>query len=206
MSENEDENPPLVPDVSIKKSRPTRKVPTTEWQTKGSFDDKDIPKEELQWSRGDQQKIDELNMLLEKEKQKSLRLQADYQNLKKEQQEDITKGVSVKTNALLLNFISIYEDFIRAKNAYEEEGQNVDNLNIIIKNMKSILENYDVRQIETMGKKSDPNLHEVVEVVENNNHEEGTIVKEIAKGYIIRGEVLKYSKVCVSKKKKIIKE
>ena len=87
MSENEkDENPPLVPDVSIKKSRPTRKVPTIEWQTKGSFDDKDIPKEELQRSRGDQQKIDELNMLLEKEKQKSLRLQADYQNLKNEQQ------------------------------------------------------------------------------------------------------------------------
>jgi molecular chaperone GrpE (heat shock protein) len=43
-------------------------------------------------------------------------------------------------------------------------------------------------------------LHEVVQEIEDNNHEEGTIVKEIAKGYIIRGEVMKYSKVCVSKK------
>ena len=54
------------------------------------------------------------------------------------------------------------------------------------------------------GKKLDPKLHEVVQEIEDNDHEEGTIVKEIAKGYIIRGEVFKYSKVCVSKK--IIKE
>ncbi len=40
----------------------------------------------------------------------------------------------------------------------------------------------------------------VVQEVEEDNLEEGTIVKEIAKGYIIRGKVLKYSKVCVSKK------
>jgi len=44
----------------------------------------------------------------------------------------------------------------------------------------------------------------VVQEIEDNDHEEGTIVKEIAKGYIIRNEVMKYSKVCVSKK--IIKE
>ena len=70
--------------------------------------------------------------------------------------------------------------------------------------MKSILENYDVKPIQTEGKKFDPKLHEVVQEIEDNDHEGGTIVKEIAKGYIIRGEVMKYSKVCVSKK--IIKE
>jgi len=42
-------------------------------------------------------------------------------------------------------------------------------------------------------------LHEVIQELEDNDHEEGTIVKEIAKGYIIRNEVMKYSKVCVSK-------
>ena len=43
--------------------------------------------------------------------------------------------------------------------------------------------------------------YEVIEAIENNDFEEGTIVAEIAKGYIIRNKVLKYSKVCVSKKK-----
>ena len=94
----------------------------------------------------------------------------------------------------------MYEDFTRARDAYEKEAGDVDNLNGIIKNMESILGNYDVKPIETEGRKFDPKFHEVVQEIEDNDHEEGTIVKEIAKGYIIRNEVMKYSKVCVSKK------
>ena len=94
----------------------------------------------------------------------------------------------------------MYEDFIRAKNAYEKEGGNVESLNSIIKNMESILDHYEVKPIEVEGKKLDPKLHEVVQEIEDDSNEEGTIVKEIAKGYIIRGKVFKYSKVCVSKK------
>ena len=147
-----------------------------------------------------EQRIDELNDLLEKEKQKSLRLLADYQNLEKQ----IVDRINAREDKIILNFLTVYEDFVRAKNIYEKEGGNVDNLNSIIKNMESILGNYDVKPIETEGRKFDPKLHEVVQEIEDNDHEEGTIVKEIAKGYIIRNEVMKYSKVCVSKK--IIKE
>ena len=140
--------------------------------------------------------INDLTSSLEKEKEKSLRLQADYQNLEKQTIDRIKKA-----NAkLIFDFLTVHEDFIRTKDAYEKEGGNVDNLNGIIKNMESILGNYDVKPIETEGRKFDPKLHEVVEEIEDNDHEEGTIVKEIAKGYIIRNEVLKYSKVCISKK------
>ena len=140
--------------------------------------------------------INDLTSSLEKEKEKSLRLQADYQNLEKQTIDRIKKA-----NAkLIFDFLTVHEDFIRTKDAYEKEGGNVDNINGIIKNMESILGNYDVKPIETEGRKFDPKLHEVVQEIEDNDHEEGTIVKEIAKGYIIRNEVLKYSKVCVSKK------
>ena len=99
----------------------------------------------------------------------------------------------------------MYEDFIRARDAYEKENPELcSNLNSIIKKIQSILANYEVKPIETEGKKSNPNLHEEVDAIENNDYEEGTIVAEIAKGYIIRDKVLKYSKVCVSRK--IIKE
>ena len=143
-----------------------------------------------------QQKIDELNELLEKEKQKSLRLLADYQNLGKQ----TIDRINARGDKIILDFLTVYEDFIRAKNAYKKEGGNVDSLNSIIKNMVSILDHYEVKPIEAEGKKLDPKLHEVVQEIEDNDHEEGTIVKEITKGYIIRDEVIKYSKVCVSKK------
>jgi len=201
MSENKkDENDSIIPDVNIKKSRSTHKFQKNMEQNNNSFDIKDITKEEWQRSKGDQQKIDELKELLEKEKEKSLRLQADYQNLEKQ----TIDRINTSGDKIILDFLTVYENFIRAKDAYEKEGGNVDNLNSIIKNMESILGNYNVKPIETEGKKFDPKLHEVVQEIEDNDHEEGIIVKEIAKGYIIRDEVMKYSKVCVSKK--LIKE
>ena len=197
MAENEkDENDSIIPDVNIKKSRSTHKFQKNMEQNNNSFDIKDITKEEWQRSKGDQQKIDELKELLEKEKEKSLRLQADYQNLEKQ----TIDRINTSGDKIILDFLTVYENFIRAKDAYEKEGGNVDNLNSIIKNMESILGNYNVKPIETEGKKFDPKLHEVVQEIEDNDHEEGIIVKEIAKGYIIRDEVIKYSKVCVSKK------
>ncbi len=159
--------------------------------------------------RGFEQEADEkketaepesVDTILEKERQKSLRLLADYQNLEKQ----IIDRVNSRGDKIILDFLTVYEDFIRAKDAYEKEGGNVDNLSGIIKNMETILGNYNVKSIEAEGRKFDPKLHEVVQEIEDNDHEEGTIVKEIAKGYIIRGEIMKYSKVCVSKK--IIKE
>ena len=143
-----------------------------------------------------QAETSDLNLLLEKEKKKSLRLLADYQNLEKQ----TIDRINARGDKIILDFLTVYEDFVRAKNVYEKEGGNVDSLNSIIKNTESILDHYEVKPIETEGKKLDPKLHEVVQEIEDNSNEEGTIVKEIAKGYIIRGKVFKYSKVCVSKK------
>ena len=66
--------------------------------------------------------------------------------------------------------------------------------------MESILSEYEVKPIDAIGKIFDPNLHEVISIIEDPKLAEDTIIEEIAKGYIIRGKVLKYSKVCVSKK------
>jgi len=167
-------------------------------QNDNSFDNNIDSKMEIKKSQSIhyQQKIDELNELLEKEKQKSLRLLADYQNLEKQ----TIDRINARENKIILDFLTVHEDFIRAKNAYEKDGINVEGLNVIIKNIESILDNYEVKAIKAEGKKLDPKLHEVVQEVEEDNLEEGTIVKEVAKGYIIRGKVLKYSKVCVSKK------
>ena len=57
-----------------------------------------------------QQKIDELNLLLEKEKQKSLRLLADYQNLEKQ----TIDRINTRGDKIILDFLTVYEDFIRA--------------------------------------------------------------------------------------------
>jgi molecular chaperone GrpE len=151
--------------------------------------------------------LNELKELLEKEKQNSSlntekwkRALADYQNLEKRTQQEIIDKVSSETGKLILEFLTIYENFIRAKEVYAKEGVNITGLVSIIKNMNSLFSEYGVKPIDALGKIFDPNLNEVISIVKDPKLAEDIIIEEIAKGYIIRGKVLKYSKVCVSKK------
>ncbi|HIB71044.1 MAG TPA: nucleotide exchange factor GrpE, partial [Candidatus Marinimicrobia bacterium] len=103
--------------------------------------------------------IDELKERLEKEEKNSVmatdkwkRALADYQNLEKQ----TIDRINAREDKIILYFLTVYEDFIRAKNAYEKEGGNVESLNSIIKNMESILDHYEVKPIEVEGKKLDP--------------------------------------------------
>ena len=112
--------------------------------------------------------IDELKERLEKEEKNSAmatdkwkRALADYQNLEKQ----TINRINAREDKIILYFLTVYEDFIRAKNIYEKEGGNVDNLNSIIKNMESILEHYEVKPIEVEGRKFDPKFHEVVQEI-----------------------------------------
>jgi len=142
--------------------------------------------------------LNELKEHLEKEKQNTTaaldkwkRALADYQNLEKQ----TADRINTRVDKIILDFLTVYEDLIRAQSVLKLDG-----IDSIISNMEAILERYEVQPIEGEGMKFDPKLHEVVQEIEDNDHEEGTIVKEIAKGYIIRDKVMKYSKVCVTKK------
>ena len=154
--------------------------------------------------------LNELNELLGKEKQntsaaieKWKRALADYQNLEKRKEQEIIDRVNIKTDKLIIDFLNVYENFIRAKDVYVDKEISVEGLDIIIKNMESILSEYEVRPIDTVGKIFDPNLHEAVSTVNDQSLNDNTITEEIAKGYISQNRVIKASKVIVSKKIKI---
>ncbi len=144
--------------------------------------------------------IDELKERVDQTTEKWKRALADYQNLEKRTQQEIIDKVSSETGKLILEFLTVYENFIRAKEVYAKEGVNITGLESIIKNMNSLFSEYGVKPINALGKIFDPNLHEAISIVEDPKLDEDIIIEEIAKGYIIRGKVLKYSKVCVSKK------
>ena len=97
-------------------------------QNDSNFDNNTDSKIEIKKSQSVlyQQKIDELSELLEKEKQKSLRLLADYQNLEKQ----TIDRINARGDKIILDFLTVYEDFIRAKNAYGKDGGNVDSQEI----------------------------------------------------------------------------
>jgi molecular chaperone GrpE len=127
---------------------------------------------------------------------------ADYQNLERRNSIEVSQKILQKTNQLMLSFIGIYEDFIRAKTSLVNDSTNIEGLAVVIKNMETFLSENNIKPIEAIGEIFDPKFHEAVSTIEDNSLDEGTITQEVAKGYISFQEVIKPSKVIVSKKVK----
>jgi len=134
-------------------------------------------------------------------KDKWQRALADYQNLERRTQAEVSQRVSEKTNNLLLNFLNIYEDFLRAENSLSKEKINTDGIQAVIKNMESLLTENNIKPIEAIGEIFDPQIHEAVSIIEDDSLDDGTITQEVSKGYLSGKAILKPSKVIVSKKK-----
>ena len=76
----------------------------------------------------------------------------------------------------------------------------IDHLDIIYKDMISILKKNNIHPIESIGKKLDPNLHQAMMEIEDENKENGIILKEIQKGFMMKDRLLRPSLVGVAKK------
>ena len=76
-----------------------------------------------------------------------------------------------------------------------------EHLDIINKDMVTILKKNNIEPIKSINKKLDPNLHQAMIEIEDNNKEPGTIVQEIQKGFMMKDRLLRPSLVSVTKKR-----
>ena len=151
--------------------------------------------------------IDELSQQLDLEKQKSSEYEgklklvlADFQNQSRKTRTDIEHGVNTKINEFALDFLKIYDDFVRAKEVFSESKINSDGLDSILKNMNSLLQKYNIVPIEALGEIFNPNFHEAISIINDPDLDDNTITKEIRKGYISHERVIRPTLVEITKK------
>ena len=77
----------------------------------------------------------------------------------------------------------------------------IEHLDIVNKDILSIFKKNNIEQIKSINEKLDPNLHQAMMEIEDDNKEPGTIIQEIQKGYMMKDRLLRPSLVGVSKKK-----
>lgn len=151
--------------------------------------------------------VKDISKLLELEKQKSSEYEkklklvlADFQNLTRKTQTDIENGINSKINEFALDFLKIYDDFVRAKEVFSESKINSEGLDSILKNMDSLLQKYHIEPIEALGEIFNPNFHEAISIINDPDLDDNTITKEIRKGYISHERVIRPTLVEISKK------
>ena len=105
--------------------------------------------------------------------------------------------------------LSLVDNLERSKNILENDEKlkntealkkTLDHLDIIKKDLISIFAKNNIKPIESLNKKLDPNFHQAMMEIENETMEPGMIVQEIQKGFTIKDRLLRPSLVGVSKK------
>ena len=105
--------------------------------------------------------------------------------------------------------LNLIDNFDRARQSLENDEKIKDtnvltkalgHFDIIKKDLISIFKKNNIEEILTVNKKLDPNLHQAMMEIEDDNKEPGTIVQEIQKGFKMKNRLLRPSLVTVSKK------
>ena len=105
--------------------------------------------------------------------------------------------------------LNLIDNFDRAKQSLENDEKikdsdilkkTLEHLDIVKKDLISVFKKNNIEEIEAVNKKLDPNLHQAMMEVEDENKKPGTIIQEIQKGYIMKDRLLRPSLVAVSKK------
>lgn len=130
------------------------------------------------------------------------RERADFLNYKKEELARVEELLKYADTGFTLKLLPILDNFeITEKKLPKEfkKDENIKGLLQIKNQIKDLLKSRGVEEIECLGKKFDPSLHEIVEAIEMKGREPGTIIEEAQKGYKIHGKVLRPARVKVIK-------
>lgn len=157
-------------------------------EKKGFFSKKKDKKEEAYKAQ-----IAELN-------DKVMRQMAEFENFRKRTDKEKTAMFETGAKSVIEKILPVVDNFERALAMIPEEDREApfaDGLNKIYKQLVTELEKLGVKPIEAVGCEFDPNLHNAVMQVENDELESGTVAQELRKGYTYRDSVIRYSMVAV---------
>lgn len=145
--------------------------------------------------------LEELKLALKEKEDQLLRTLAEFDNYRKRIGKEVDDIGKAGKRELLLGVLTIVDSFERA---FQSEALKMDRpvykgVVAIYKQLLQLLEQHQVLGFESTGHPFDPNLHEAVGTDTSHRFREGSVVKEIQKGYLWEGKVLRPAQVLVAK-------
>ena len=146
---------------------------------------------------------------------KMVRTLAEMENQRRRFEKEREDAFSYGGFAFAKETLNLIDNFERSKKILENDDvlknsealkKTLEHFDIINKDMVSILSKNGITPIDSIGKKLDPNLHQAMMEIDDDQKEPGTIVQEIQKGFMMKDRLLRPSLVGVSKKTEIKEE
>lgn len=147
--------------------------------------------------------LEQLNQNCKDTENKYLRTLAELENTRQRMQKEKTESINFAIENTILDFLPLIDNFENALSFAKESSQEVKNwatgFQMILTQMKDILHNYGIVAFHSIGNSFDPHYHEAMEIIETNDHPDGFIIEEFAKGYKSKNRIIRPAKVKVTK-------
>jgi len=173
--------------------------------------EKNIKKAEESQDASDEKKEElSIEQKLKEAENKLLRSLAEIENQRRRFEKEIKDAFEFGFFNFAKESLAILDNLDRAKNAIKNDevlkknkdlDRFLENISIIEKDLVTIFERNRITKINAKGGKFDPNLHQAMAEIEDENSEAGTIVQEIQCGYMLGERLLRPALVGISKKK-----
>lgn len=145
-----------------------------------------------------QQKIEALEKELADEKEKYLRLDAEYYNYRTRSLKEKQDAYDNALTKAVTEVLSVIDNFERALTAECADANFKKGVEMIFRQYTAILEKLGVKEIEAEGKPFDPNFHNAVSQITDENLGENTVAAVLRKGYIMGNKVIRHAMVTVA--------
>lgn len=140
---------------------------------------------------------------LEEQKNKYLRLFAEFDNFKKRNAKERLELFKTAGQDIVRELLPILDDFHRAEKAFQQDNNSenyASGLKLIQEKLQKTLQQKGLKVIESVGKDFDVSQHEAIaEVPAPSEEQKGKIIDEVESGYTLNDTIIRYAKVVVGK-------
>ena len=148
-----------------------------------------------------EEEVARLQSALDEQQQKWLRAQADFDNFRRRTQKEKDQLGKYASMKLIMELVPVIDNFERAMTSVPQHAEAesfVKGIDMIFRQLDQVLKGEGLIVMETVGHPFDPEFHQAIMQVESEEHEEGIVVEEVQKGYMLKDKVLRPASVKVS--------
>ncbi len=140
---------------------------------------------------------------LNEQKEKVLRLSAEFENFKKRKQREIDEFKKFANETVFRQVLSVVDNLERAIDSATdavEETSLLEGVKLTHKELLKLFDSFSVKLVEAENQPFDPNFHQAVTHAQNNDVPDNTVTKVLQKGYLLHDRLLRPAMVVVSKR------
>lgn len=133
----------------------------------------------------------------------ALRAQADAQNVKRRAEQDVEKARKFALERFTGELLPVVDNLERALESATGDDEAIkpiaEGVELTLKSLHDVLGKQNIEVVDPQGEPFDPNLHQAMSMIENNEVEPNTVIAVMQKGYTLNGRLVRPAMVMVSK-------